>query len=109
LQAIPRGQREAAAALGLSTAQALRHVILPQALRVSLPASTNDFIALFKDSSIVMVITVVELTKQYQMLANASGRFIGLGLLTCAFYLAMSLPLAWLARRLELRLERDRT
>jgi polar amino acid transport system substrate-binding protein len=76
---------------------------------VSLPASTNDFIALFKDSSIVMVITVVELTKQYQMLANASGRFIGLGLLTCAFYLAMSLPLAWLARRLELRLERDRT
>jgi polar amino acid transport system substrate-binding protein len=108
LQAIPRGQREAAAALGLSTTQALRHVILPQALRLSLPASTNDFIALFKDSSIVMVITVVELTKQYQMLANASGQFISLGLLTCAFYLGMSLPLAWLARRFELRLERDR-
>jgi polar amino acid transport system substrate-binding protein len=108
LQAIPRGQREAAQALGLSTAQALRHVLVPQALRLSLPATTNDFIALFKDSSIVMVITVVELTKQYQMLANASGHFLGLGLLTAGLYLAMSLPLALLARQFERWLERDR-
>jgi hypothetical protein len=68
---------------------------------LSLAPSTNDFIALFKDSSIVMVITVVELTKQYQMLANASGRFIVLGLVTSGLYLAMSLPLALLARRFE--------
>ena len=107
LLAIPRGQREAAQALGFTTAQMLRFVIVPQALRLSLAPSTNDFIALFKDSSIVMVITVVELTKQYQMLANASGRFIVLGLVTSGFYLAMSLPLAFLARRQERRLERD--
>ena len=107
LSAIPRGQREAAQALGMTGAQTLRWVVVPQALRLSLAPSTNDFIALFKDSSIVMVITVVELTKQYQMLANASGRFIVLGLVTSGLYLAMSLPLAFLARRFERRLERD--
>ena len=107
LQAIPRGQREAAMALGFTTAQMLRHVVVPQALRLSLAPSTNDFIALFKDSSIVMVITVVELTKQYQMLANQSGRFIVLGLVTSGLYLAMSLPLAFLARRWERSMERD--
>ncbi|HEX5053347.1 MAG TPA: ABC transporter permease subunit [Planctomycetota bacterium] len=107
LSAIPRGQREAALALGCTGAQTLRHVVVPQALRLSLAPSTNDFIALFKDSSIVMVITVVELTKQYQMLANASGRFIVLGLVTSGLYLLMSLPLALLARRFERRLDRD--
>ncbi|MBL8733404.1 MAG: ABC transporter permease subunit [Planctomycetes bacterium] len=108
LLTIPRGQHEAAAALGFSGAQALRHVLLPQALRLVLAPSTNDFIALFKDSSIVMVITVVELTKQYQMLANASGRFITLGLVTAGIYLLMSLPLAWFARRCERALDKDR-
>ena len=107
LSAIPRGQREAASALGCTGAQTLRYVVVPQALRLSLAPSTNDFIALFKDSSIVMVITVVELTKQYQMLANASGRFIVLGLVTSGLYLLMSLPLAILARRFEQRLDRD--
>ncbi|MBL8729291.1 MAG: ABC transporter permease subunit [Planctomycetes bacterium] len=108
LSAIPRGQREAAQALGFTGAQALRHIVVPQALRLSLAPSTNDFIALFKDSSIVMVITVVELTKQYQMLANATGRFIVLGFVTSGLYLLMSLPLAYLARRFERRLDRDR-
>lgn len=107
LSAIPRGQREAALALGCTPAQTLRHVVVPQALRLSLAPSTNDFIALFKDSSIVMVITVVELTKQYQMLANASGRFIVLGLATSGLYLLMSLPLAYFARRCERMLDRD--
>jgi polar amino acid transport system substrate-binding protein len=83
-------------------------VIVPQALRLSLAPSTNDFIALFKDSSIVMVITVIELTKQYQLLANASGRFIVLGFITSGFYLMMSLPLAYAARRFERRLDKDR-
>ncbi|HLQ38824.1 MAG TPA: ABC transporter substrate-binding protein/permease [Planctomycetota bacterium] len=108
IQGIPRGQVEAALALSLSGPLTLRFVVLPQALRLALPASTNDFIALFKDSSIVMVITVVELSKQYNMLASASGRHIALGLVTCALYLAMSLPLAFCARRFERALERDR-
>ena len=108
IAAVPRGQGEAALALGMGGALALRLVVLPQALRLSLPASTNDFVALFKDSSVVMVISVVELSKQYQMLASSTGSFLGLGAVTCALYLAMSLPLAWLARRFERRLDKDR-
>jgi polar amino acid transport system substrate-binding protein len=108
MAAIPRAQTEAALALGLTGAQSLRFVVLPQALRLSLPASTNDFIALFKDSAVVMVISVVELGKQYQMLASASGRFVSLGLLTCALYLAMSVPLAILARRFERVIDGDK-
>src|SRR2546422_4911667 len=69
LQAIPAAQSEAAAALGLSRGQALRLVLLPQALRTALPAMTNDLIALLKDSSLVSVITVVELTKQMTITA----------------------------------------
>ena len=107
LLAIPRGQREASLTLGFTTGQMLRHVVMPQALRLSLAPSTNDFIALFKDSSIVSVITVVELTKQYQMVANSSGRFLVLGLVAAAFYLLMSLPLAIAARRFERWLDRD--
>jgi polar amino acid transport system substrate-binding protein len=109
ISAVPRGQREAALALGLSGAQTLRHVVIPQALRLSLAPSTNDFIALFKDSSIVMVITVGELTRQYQAMATSTGRFIVLGFVVSALYLAMSLPLAYVARRFERHLDKDRT
>lgn len=102
--AIPRGQSEAALSLGMGRFQALRWVILPQAIRVALPPSTNDFIALFKDSSLVSVITVVELTKTFQIHAASTYSYAELGLMTAALYLAMSLPLAWVARRLEERL-----
>jgi polar amino acid transport system substrate-binding protein len=108
LAAIPRGQREAALALGLTGAQTQRHVVIPQALRLSLASSTNDFIALFKDSSIVSVISVVELSKQYSIRTQEVGHFILLGLVTAGFYLAMSLPLAALARHFEKKLDKDR-
>ena len=74
LQAIPAGQMEAALALGMSRRLALRRVIVPQAVRIVIPPVTNDFIALFKDSSVCSVITIVELSKQYQILANSTGR-----------------------------------
>jgi polar amino acid transport system substrate-binding protein len=69
IQSIPRGQTEAALALGMTRWQILRHIVLPQAVRVVIPPVTNDFIAMFKDTSIVSVITMVELTKQYGMIA----------------------------------------
>ncbi len=106
--AVPRGQMEAAVSLGMSLPTAVRHVILPQAFRISLPASTNDFIALFKDSSLCSVIGVVELTKQFNILAISTWRVMELGLLTAFLYLAMSYPLALAARRLERRLGRGR-
>jgi polar amino acid transport system substrate-binding protein len=63
----------------MSRWQMLRHIILPQALRLVIPPVTNDFIAMFKDSSIVSVITMVELTKVYGMLAMSTYDYIGLG------------------------------
>ena len=101
LQAIPRSQLEAGRTLGLSEAQILRLVRAPQALRLALAPMTNDFVALLKDSSLVSVITVVELTKQTAIYATNVGSWVVPGMLCAAIYLAMSLPLSRLARRLE--------
>jgi polar amino acid transport system substrate-binding protein len=103
-EAVPVGQTEAALSLGMSRGLALRRIILPQALRVALPGMANDFIALLKDSSLVSVITVVELTKQMTITAVDVRGWLGPGLLCAALYLAMSYPLSRLARRLERRL-----
>ena len=101
LQAVPRGQIEAAEALGMTGPMVVRRVVLPQAFRFSLPGVANDFIALLKDSSLVSVITVVELTKRMSIAAVDSGGWLLPGLLCAALYLAMSYPLSLLARRLE--------
>jgi polar amino acid transport system substrate-binding protein len=103
LQAVSPGQLEAARTLGLTNWQALRLVRAPQALKFALAPMTNDFVALLKDSSLVSVITVVELTKQTQILAANIGSWLLPGLVCAAMYLAMSLPLSRLARRLERR------
>jgi polar amino acid transport system substrate-binding protein len=100
---IPLGQWEAAASLGMSPWLTFRRIILPQAIRIILPPMTNDFIALFKDTSLVSVIAVVELTKQYQILAKSSMRYLEIGLATAALYLVMSVPLGYLSRHLEKR------
>ncbi len=104
LQAVPRGQEEAALALGMSRWLTLRRIVLPQALRVALPGMANDFIALLKDSSIVSVITVVELTKQMTITAVDLRSWLLPGVLCAALYLAMSIPLSRLALHLEKRL-----
>jgi polar amino acid transport system substrate-binding protein len=106
LKAVPAGQFEAALSLGLSRWQALRHVVVPQAVRIVMPPVTSDFIALFKDTSVCSVITVVELTKRYSVLALSTGRIVELALITALLYLAMSWPLALLSRWFEYRLER---
>ena len=104
LEAVPHGQMEAALALGMTRAQAVRRIIIPQAIRIIIPPVTNDFIALFKDSSLVSVITMVELTKVYGMLATTTYDYIGLGLMTAALYFALSYPASLLADRLERKL-----
>jgi polar amino acid transport system substrate-binding protein len=106
LDAVPRGQQEAAEVLGLSPLQALRHVIGPQALRTILPVMTNDFIALLKDSSLVSLVTLTELTKTYTNLASATRDHLGLGLVVAVAYLLLGLPFARLARGLEARASR---
>jgi polar amino acid transport system substrate-binding protein len=103
LEAIPIGQLEAARTLGLSERQVLTLIRAPQAFRLALPPMTNDFVALLKDSSLVSVLTVLELTKQTQIFATNLGSWVLPGILCASLYLAMSLPVAAAARRLELR------
>jgi polar amino acid transport system substrate-binding protein len=104
IQSIPRGQLDAALSLGLTRVQTIRKIVLPQAVRLVIPPVTNDFIALLKDSSLVSVITMVELTKMYSQLAATNYDYIGIGLLTATIYFLLGLPIARLSRVLEARL-----
>ena len=103
LEAVPKGQLEAARTLGLSERQVLTLIRAPQAFRLALAPMTNDFVALLKDSSLVSVLTVLELTKQTQIFATNLGSWVIPGAVCAGLYLAMSLPLAALARALERR------
>ena len=107
LQAVPRGQMEAAIALNLTRVQSLRYVIVPQAIRIVLPTMTNDFISLLKDSSLVSVITMVELTQTYLQLSTTYYDYFGTGLMVAAVYLVMGLPFVRLARWTEERFKVD--
>jgi polar amino acid transport system substrate-binding protein len=105
LLAIPRGQMEAALALGMSPLTAILRIVTPQALRLVIPPVTNDFIALFKDTSVCSVILITELTRKYNELYNFNREYISeLAFITAGLYLVMSYPLALLARRLEKRM-----
>jgi polar amino acid transport system substrate-binding protein len=105
LQAVPRGQMEAALSLGMPRFLAVRRIILPQAVRLVIPATANDFIALFKDTAVCSVIAVEELSKQYSMGAKSTGLFLEMAALASVLYLLMSYPLsllsAWLERKLK--------
>jgi len=101
ISSIPRGQWEAAASLGMPAPLTFRRIILPQAIRVILPPMTSDLVALFKDTSVVSIIAVVELSKQYQILTKSGGGYLQIGLTTAALYLIMSVPLGYLSRYLE--------
>lgn len=105
LQAVPPGQMEAALSLGMSRTLAVRRIILPQAVRLVIPASANDFIALFKDTAVCSVIAVEELSKQYSMGAKSTGLFLEMAALASVLYLLMSYPLSLLAGWLERRLK----
>ncbi|MCE9566076.1 MAG: ABC transporter permease subunit [Planctomycetes bacterium] len=105
IQSIPRGQMEAALALGMSPLTAIRVVIVPQAVRVVIPPVTNDFIALFKDTSVCSVILITELTRKYNELYNFNRDYIvQLAFITAGLYLLMSYPMSLLARWLERRM-----
>ena len=98
---IPKAQMDASQALGMSWLQSLRHIILPQAVRVVIPPVTNDFIALLKDSSLVSVISMIELTTTYGQLASTYFDYLGIGLLTAAIYFLIGLPFVRLSRYFE--------
>ena len=107
LLAIPRGQMEAARALGLTHAQGLRYVVIPQSFRLVLPPVTNDFISLLKDSSLVSMVSLIDLTGAYNRIATQTFDYFGTGLLVAAIYLLIGLPFVRLARWTEQRLAVD--
>lgn len=107
LQTVPVGQWEAALSLGMDRITAFRRIIAPQAIRVALPPMTGDLVALFKDTSIAGAISLVELNKQYQILAKSSLQFLEIGLMTALIYLVLSVPLGWLSRHLEKSMGKD--
>jgi polar amino acid transport system substrate-binding protein len=107
LQAIPVGQMEAALSLGMSRILALRRIIVPQAFRIVIPPVMNDFIALFKDTSVCSVITIVELTKRFSVLSQSTQATVELMLMTAMLYLLMSYPLSVLSANVEKHLGRE--
>jgi polar amino acid transport system substrate-binding protein len=104
LQAIPKGQMEAALSLGMSRVLALRRIIVPQAVRIVIPPVVNDFIALFKDTSVCSVVTIVELTKRFSVLSMSTQATVELMGMTAFLYLLMSYPMSLVARHIETRL-----
>ena len=104
---IHSGQLEAALTVGMTPLAAMRWVILPQALRVVMPPLANFGIALLKDTSVASIISAPELMLRARDLASSSFQPMEVFLLAAAVYLAMSLPVAFLTRRLETRFRRS--
>ncbi|MBV62698.1 amino acid ABC transporter permease [Abyssibacter profundi] len=106
IESIPKGQMEAARSLGMSYPQAMRHVILPQALRRTLPPMAGQLINLIKDSSLVSVIAITDLTKAGREVVNSTFSPFEVWFTVAAMYLALTAGLSLLIRRLELKLAR---
>ena len=108
IQAVPKGQNEAAWAIGLSGWQTQRRIILPQAFKIVIPAVGNDFIALIKDTSLVSVITVEELLRRAQLAGAATFSFMSALLVAAAFYWALTIFFSFWQAKLENRMARDK-
>ena len=104
IEAVPRGQMEAARSLGMTYAQAMRWVILPQALRRTLPPLAGQFINLVKDSSLVSIIAITDLTKAGREIVSSTFAPFEVWFTVALMYLALTGTLSLLVRRLERRL-----
>ncbi|WP_068113665.1 amino acid ABC transporter permease [Tropicimonas marinistellae] len=106
LQAVDEGQVEAAKALGLNGWQRFRFIVFPQAFRMILPPLGNDFIAMIKDSSLVSVLGVMDITQLGKVTAAGNFRYFETYNVVAFLYLLMTVTLSLLLRRLEQRLAR---
>lgn len=106
IQSIPRGQMEAARSLGMTVPQAMRHIILPQAFKRTLPPLAGQFISLIKDSSLVSVIAITDLTKSGREVVTSSFATFEVWFVVAALYLVVTSVLSqvifWLERRLAI-------
>ncbi len=106
IQAIPKGQMEAALAIGMSRSQAMRHIILPQTIRVVLPPVGNEFIALLKDSSLVSILAVADLLRRGREFASKTFYYFETYTVVALVYLVITLFFSKLVSLMEERLNR---
>jgi len=109
IQSIERGQMEAARALGMSYFQAMRFIVLPQAIRRVLPALGNDFVAMLKDSSLVSVLGVRDITQLNKLYTSTTFNFVQGYMVLTFLYLSMTIALTRVVRLLEARMRRGTT
>src|SRR5918994_1556491 len=109
IQTVDAGQIEAAKALGLSRYRRFRHIVWPQAFRTILPPYGNDFIAMVKDSSLVSVLGVADITQMGKVYASGSFRFFETYSIVAYIYLILTVGLSLSLRSLEQRLRKGRT
>ena len=107
IESIPPGQMEAARSLGMSYVQSMRFIILPQAIRNISPALGNDFIAMLKDSSLVSVLAVHDLTHRARLYSGSTFRFRESFLVLTFTYLTLTLILSLLLRWYERRIRKE--
>ncbi|HBG22836.1 MAG TPA: nickel transporter [Peptococcaceae bacterium] len=104
IQSIEKGQREAALSLGMTSKQAMRHIILPQAVRRIIPPLGNEFIAMLKDTSLLICIGYAELTRQGQLIISSTFRPFEIWFAVALLYLIMTLTISRLVDVTERRL-----
>jgi len=107
IEAVPRGQREAGAALGMSDRRIMLRIVLPQAIRIVTPAIGNEFIAMIKDSALVSVISIQELLWRAQRVGSANFRTLETLLLAAAMYWILTSIFSLFQERLEQRMARS--
>jgi polar amino acid transport system permease protein len=107
IESIGRGQMEAARSLGMTHVQAMRYIILPQAIRNVFPALGNDLIALLKDTSLVSVLGIREITQNSRLYASTSFRYEETYFILTLFYLSMTLALSLVLQAIQRRMSRN--
>ena len=103
VEAIPKGQWESSASLAMSYVEQMRHVILPQALRIAIPPTVGFLVQVIKGTALASVIGFIELTKAGTMITNATFQPFTVYGTVAVLYFALCYPLSWYARRLEVR------
>ena len=106
LQSVEKGQEEAADSLGMSGYQKMRYIILPQAIKVTLPAMGNEFIAIIKESSVLYAVGVYELTYQANKLASVNYRYLETLIVAALIYFVLTYTMTKLLGLLERRMRR---
>jgi len=108
VHALPRGQTEAASALGLTWGQTMRSILLPQAITSMLPVLISQLVVVLKDTALGYQITFVEMVRQGTVIGSAYGNYIPALIVIALLMIALNFTLSWLATRLERRMRRSR-